>query len=142
MTIEKWYHQGILYKTCLENISTLLRLSYSFQHSATELNTHFFKEDTKVSSQHMKRCLESFVIREMQTKHTMQFKQISIIIARAKRTNNEDREVEKFEPSHIVDGNVKWEKSYFKIQYFGAQNLQACVLTKFVHGCTRKQSLQ
>lgn len=43
----------------------------------------------------------------MQTKHTMQFKQISIIIARAKRTNNEDREVEKFEPSHIVDGNVK-----------------------------------
>lgn len=69
MTVEKWYHRGILYKTCLEIISTLLRLSYSFQHWAEELNTHFFKEDTKVSSQHMKRCLGSFVIMEMQTKH-------------------------------------------------------------------------
>lgn len=85
----------ILYKTCLEIISTLLRLFYHLQHWAKELNTHFFKEDTKVSSQHMKRYLESSVIREMQTKHTIQFKQISIITARTKRTNNEDREVEK-----------------------------------------------
>ena len=83
-----------------------------------ELNRHFFKEDVQMANKHMKRCLTSLTIREMQIKTTMRYDlilvQIPIIIK--SRNNKCWRGCEKKEPSYTVGDNVN-RYSHYGEQY-------------------------
>ena len=53
-----------------------------------DLNRHFFKEDIQMANKHIKRCLESLVIREMEIKTTMRYNFIPTTVSIIKKTGN------------------------------------------------------
>ena len=75
---------------------------------------HCSKEDIQISSRHMKRCLASLIIREIQIKNTMRHHITLIRMAVRQEITNDDKDVEERKPLCTVGRNVNWCSLYGK----------------------------
>ena len=91
-----------------KTIALTRKINNTIKKWTKELNRHFSKEDIQMVNKHVKRCLTSLIIREMQIKTTMRyhFTPVRMAVIQKSQAINAGEGVEKREPSYTLGENA------------------------------------